>query len=403
VTFALSNTTSGRTYWLYKGAEHVNTLTSIGGAATFTGNFAGACVYTAQVIAESGNCAAVMNGTHNVSENTLPDTPTLTASASTVCQGTNVVFRASGTAGSTFTWLGTAGTASGTDNGTLTVSGTATGSKSVSAYARLTSSGTICQSVSAATVTAVVNPKPTITHNTSGGAASQSVYLGSAISAISYTAPASATFTKTGSTFPSGLNVSNSGSSYTIYGQPNTAGTYGYSLTASVNGCTSAASVGTITVSDVAPPTNAASTQTWTYGTQTWSDFINIPACKDSVFASSLDKPHCRAYNAIGPYYYNWTYVSINTESFCVAPWHLASQAEVEYLHSLPNIAAKLTVSWGYTGYANGSSILYETRQGHVWSGAAVGNGGFQLYYTSTATNTNGYAGMYGMPVRCVK
>jgi hypothetical protein len=89
---------------------------------------------------------------------TMPAAATVTrVSAATVCQGTDVVFRASGTAGSTYTWLGTAGTASGAGNGTLTVSGTATGSKSVSAYARLTSSGTTCQSGNAATVTAVVS------------------------------------------------------------------------------------------------------------------------------------------------------------------------------------------------------------------------------------------------------
>jgi hypothetical protein len=72
VTFALSNTTSGRTYWLYKGTDPVNALTTTGGAATFTGAFAGAGVYTAQVIAEGGNCAAVMTGTHTVSENPVP-------------------------------------------------------------------------------------------------------------------------------------------------------------------------------------------------------------------------------------------------------------------------------------------------------------------------------------------
>jgi hypothetical protein len=76
VTFALSNTTSGRTYWLYKGTEHVNTLTAIGGAATFTGAFAGAGVYTAQVIAEGGNCVAVMNGTHTITE--TPPSPDYT-------------------------------------------------------------------------------------------------------------------------------------------------------------------------------------------------------------------------------------------------------------------------------------------------------------------------------------
>jgi hypothetical protein len=104
-----------------------------------------------------------------------------------------------------------------------------------------------------------VNPIPTISHVGTSGSPTQTVNLGTAISAISYTASASATFTKTGSTFPSGLNVSNSGSSYTIYGTPAATGTFGYSLTASANGCASAAAVGTITV-NAGPPGTVSTT-----------------------------------------------------------------------------------------------------------------------------------------------
>jgi hypothetical protein len=83
----LSNTTSGRTYRLYKGSDAVDELTSTGGAATFTGTFAGAGVYTAQVMAEGRNCAATMSGTHNVSENPLPTGLSLTANPTTICNG----------------------------------------------------------------------------------------------------------------------------------------------------------------------------------------------------------------------------------------------------------------------------------------------------------------------------
>jgi hypothetical protein len=98
VTFALSNTTSGRTYWLYKGTDPVNTLTGTGGAATFTGAFAGAGVYTAQVIAENGYCAAEMNGTHNVSENPLPEA---IVTARTICSGGTAALSATLGAGTT--------------------------------------------------------------------------------------------------------------------------------------------------------------------------------------------------------------------------------------------------------------------------------------------------------------
>jgi hypothetical protein len=102
VTFALSNTTSGRTYWLYKGTEHVNTLTTTGGAATFTGAFAGAGTYTAQVIAEGGNCAAAMTGTHNVSENPLPTDLSLTANPATICNGQSATLTAVATGGASY-------------------------------------------------------------------------------------------------------------------------------------------------------------------------------------------------------------------------------------------------------------------------------------------------------------
>jgi hypothetical protein len=74
VTFALSNTSAGRIYQLYKGDDKVmNTLTmESGGGATFSGIFAGAGVYTAKAESDAVNCGAVMNGNHTISENPLP-------------------------------------------------------------------------------------------------------------------------------------------------------------------------------------------------------------------------------------------------------------------------------------------------------------------------------------------
>jgi hypothetical protein len=169
--------------------------------------------------------------------------------------------------------LGTAGTASGTDNGTLTVSGTATGSKSVSAYARLTSSGTTCQSANAATVTAVVNPIPTITLRSATGTVNQTVNAGTEMTAISYTATNSGTFTKTGD-FPAGVTGSANGSSYTISGTPTATGTFGYSLTAEVGGCSSDAAVGTISVNAAHPSGNTPVTlcPQCCYNGATWVD-----------------------------------------------------------------------------------------------------------------------------------
>jgi uncharacterized protein (TIGR02145 family) len=88
----------------------------------------------------------------------LPATPAITrVSAATVCLNTNVVFRVTTpVAGATYTWGGTAGTASGTGSGTLTVSGAATGTKSVTVYARVAYGAEICQSNTSGAVAAVV-------------------------------------------------------------------------------------------------------------------------------------------------------------------------------------------------------------------------------------------------------
>jgi uncharacterized protein (TIGR02145 family) len=245
--------TAGSTYtWL----GTAGTVSGTGnGTLTVSGSATGTKSVSAYAsLASSGTtCQSSNAATVTAVVATMPAAATVTrVSAATVCEGTNVVFRASGTTGSTYTWLGTAGTVSGTGNGTLTVSGSATGTKSVSAYARLSSSGTTCQSGNAATVTAVVNPKPTITRVNSSGSATQAVTLGAAITAIVYTANNSAVISKTGGDFPTDVTAALSGTppgnSYTISGTPAAAGTYGYSLTAVANSCSSSAATGTITV-----------------------------------------------------------------------------------------------------------------------------------------------------------
>jgi hypothetical protein len=57
---------------LYKDDNAVDVLTGKGVAATFTGTFAGAGDYTAQVDADAEHCQAVMNGSHAVIEHVLP-------------------------------------------------------------------------------------------------------------------------------------------------------------------------------------------------------------------------------------------------------------------------------------------------------------------------------------------
>jgi hypothetical protein len=90
VTFALSNTTPGRTYRLYKDGNAVDVLTGTGGGETFTGAFAGAGEYTAWMDVGEKHCAAQMNGVHTVSESPVPTGLTFASTLATVCEGESV-------------------------------------------------------------------------------------------------------------------------------------------------------------------------------------------------------------------------------------------------------------------------------------------------------------------------
>ena len=160
VTFALSNTTSGRKYRLYKGDGSVmNDLAGTGSAATFTGTFAGGGVYTAQVLAEGGNCGAVMTGSHVVTERNLPTQPTI--AATDVCfNGGDLVFTASGHSG-VVEWVSFTGGGTVSGNSATFANGAATGTKTVVAKSAQTYSTLTCYSAEV-TKSANVNPLPTV-------------------------------------------------------------------------------------------------------------------------------------------------------------------------------------------------------------------------------------------------
>jgi hypothetical protein len=104
----------------------VDVLTGTGGAATFTGAFTGAGVYTAQVMAEGGNCAAVMTGTHFIAAYPAILPGAITSAATTTEAGTdpnvtiaNATPASGGSDNLTYLWQRT-----GTGSATLTGTGT---------------------------------------------------------------------------------------------------------------------------------------------------------------------------------------------------------------------------------------------------------------------------------------
>jgi hypothetical protein len=255
-----------------------------------------------------------------------------------------------------------------------------------------------------------VHAVPTITHVSNSGDASQTVNQGTAISAISYTASASATFTQTGSTFPSGLTVSNSGSSYTIYGTPVATGTFGYSLTASANGCTSAAAEGTITVNAAV----WASTQTWVFGSQTWSDRVvaTPPSCTQVTRLSTVEPRTPRYVVTSNHYYYSWFCVNSAASELCPSSssWRVPTKHDVETLAANSSLAT-LQKAWGVQGLSSpydSGTYIYRPEYGYLWTQTLdYGDFGFAFaYYVGGAGDRTAAESLYvafGSQVRCVK
>jgi hypothetical protein len=162
VTFALSNAASGRVYRLYRGSNPVDVLAGQGAAATFTGQFAGAGIYTAWVDADGTHCPAAMTGSHNIVANATPTPPTITLSSGNVCYKAGaLVFTASSYTGALAWTAAGGGTVSG--NSVTFASGASTGTKTVKAQSSQTyANAETCHSAEV-TQTGTINVLPTVT------------------------------------------------------------------------------------------------------------------------------------------------------------------------------------------------------------------------------------------------
>jgi hypothetical protein len=264
--------------------------------------------------------------------------------------------------------------------GTVLSGGSATGTftpsivSSTSYYAQARDVTTGCVSVARTAVVATVNTVPAIT--LSGGAASQAVYQGVAITTIVYSA-SNSTITRTSGSFPTGMSGTPSGASFTIRGTPSATGTYNYTLTAvhSSSGCTST-TAGAIRVNP-APPTYAVSAQTWSIGGLTWSDrIVATPSncTKPTTLTGSGSPAEYMVFS--NRYYYTWRCAVNNANLFCPTAygWRLPTSSDWQTL--IPNTTASwLTANWGLGGAVNTNYV----------SGGDAG----VLYWASTASTTD--------------
>jgi hypothetical protein len=405
VTFALSGTQSGRRYQLYRDGTPtaVATLTGTGSAATFTGSMAEG-LYTAKILAPVSYCEVAMNGSPVISRNALPAAPT-GASANSRCGSGTVTFSASVPSGYTIDWYtASTGTALVSDGGSVTsFSPRLTATTTYHAQARNNTTG--CVSATRLPVTGTVNPVPTITRVS--GAASQSLNWYTAITPIVYSTTNSAIISRTGGAFPADVTGAPSGTptgtSYTISGTPSATGTYGYSLTASVNGCTSAASAGTITVSQ--PATVFRTTTTWQQADRTWSDLVYMatPFCTRVTSmgknTSTSGPAEYMTNNGSGVtlYYYNHQCAL----RLCAAPWRLPKA--LDWLNLIAAVGGSwLTTNWGSRGTMYPPPNNYVDVTWH-WGEECINDNCSQIAYRPTTVDFGLSWPYFGFTVRCVK
>jgi hypothetical protein len=189
-----------------------------------------------------------------------------------------------------------------------------------------------------------------------------------------------------------------------------TAGTYRFNRYAKDATCNTSwvasANSYTLTV-NMATPSGAASTKTWSFGSSTlvWSDRINISACNKTSFPISYTDPYCRSYTVDGVlrYYYNWAYVNQNAATLCPSGWRVPTKEDFDALVGATNYSTLIN-EWGYGGDVYDSSIYDPDTHGYYWSSTASGtNNAYYLDYLSGALLVTSYAKYDGRQVRCVK
>jgi hypothetical protein len=154
-------------------------------------------------------------------------------------------------------------------------------------------------------------------------------------------------------------------------------------------------------------PPYAASTHTWVFGEQTWSDVIHMPRCNKEDFTNSYTSLQCRSYTEGGNtwYYYNWAYVDANKDALCPSPWRVPSRSDMDALMSATNYSTLIGV-WGYGGYALDNFISDENSYTYYWSstkGSRNINFAYYLFYCNDSLLVLVYDKRLGYQVRCVK
>ena len=152
-----------------------------------------------------------------------------------------------------------------------------------------------------------------------------------------------------------------------------------------------------VTQAGRATPLHAASTQTWTFGPQIWSDAIHFPDCDKTSFLMEYYNPQCRSrHTEAGTwYYYNWTCADLYADALCPSPWRIPSREDFEVLGE--NIeGTALARAWGsyggnvYVGNDEPDKEFLNDDSGVYWSSTPYSN-----YQISGSASGAAYCFMY--------
>jgi hypothetical protein len=308
VTFSASVSSDCTIDW-YTTSDGTILVSGGGSVTSISPSLTATTTYHAQARNTTTGCVSASRTAVTGTVGTIPDMPTSPSSHSRCGSGT-VTFSAMVPADCTIDWYTALSSGSTVSDGYGATSFSRSISSRTTFYAQSRNTSTGCVSATRLAVVSTVNTVPTITRVTSSGAASQSVYQNTAINAIIYRTSNTATISLTVDSFlPSGVvgtpSGTPTGASYTITGAPSVTGTFGYTVTASMGGCTSTALSGIIT-SGVRPPGTLSTTlcAQCCYNGSSWVD------C--SVTTNAYPFGNASSFTAVewsgnGTYYYSGT------------------------------------------------------------------------------------------------
>ena len=101
-------------------------------------------------------------------------------------------------------------------------------------------------------------------------------------------------------------------------------------------------------------PSGAASGLVWKFGSQTWSDLIQLEAC-DGQFTPNVTVAAGGTFthNETKRFVYNWYYVNENAGTLCPEGWRVPTKTDADALVSAAGQASFLTDRWGFGGQLN--------------------------------------------------